>query len=606
MNSPVILEKNPDLSAEVAKNGFFVLPGFFCPKAVMAARAELAQLLDRDLAARDAEPAGGSTRMDEGRFKTVKTPEMHTRFFPSFESPKYAALLESMFGVPQIKSFVEKSLGNIRLRSDLIRRASGIDDSIDDEFQIPHNWHRDSPGEFTFGIFFDDVTVSNSGGTGVIPGTHTQELHPLWDLMLSPEGKASHEDYLTGALQTMPAALYDDAPLNHAVRAELSGQQMELCGKPGDIYFFLNDIWHGRFPNQTGQQFMISRIGAFSARFPFKDDTPLPVDTDGLPPVLKQLYMTREKSNRTIYLDTLSASRSSPEHFHAAAAEKNRLIKKAKQMTSPPKDAKAQLKAAQKRAALAKERLAQAKAQRAEREQEREKLAAKRADALEKRKRAALEAKKRASDLQKKAKEKANARALARKEAEKARVLTIKANEKEAQKRAKAAANAREKKIKDKEKAREKAQKEARERAQKKADERALKREEAAKKVQLTAEKAAAEKAKIRAQALADRSRAAKLLAAEAKKAKKKKAREQAKKAKIREKADKLRQENAQKRADAIKQRDKVREEAEAVQKELAELRREEEQARAEMAKLRAENARIRAENQKARKDRQS
>ena len=323
----VIFDGTQDIIGQTREHGFFEVDSFFDTTVVAEARAEMAALLDRDVKTRKtADDIKGFTRFDRGQFKTMLTDQMHTRFFPSWESPTFARMAGDLFSHPAIEAFRREVLGeHIRLRIDLIRRASGTNDVVD-PFQIPHAWHRDTPGEFTFGIFFDDLETPNSGGTGVIPGTHLEARDPRWELLLSDDGMPMRDQYLAG-LRRLPPGTWDRAPLNRDIRESLRSRTHEIRGRAGGIYFFFNDTWHGRFGNSSGQQHMIARIGGFATEFAFKDDIPLPTEGECLDARLFELYRADSPANTSP--DTLVQEmqrRGSSPHFEAAAQEKLALL----------------------------------------------------------------------------------------------------------------------------------------------------------------------------------------------------------------------------------------------------------------------------------------
>jgi len=294
--SSVIYNGGQDIIGDVNQNGFFKISNFFDLNVVAKARDEMAALLDRDIAVRENQGETRAVHREQGLFHTALTDKMHTRFFPSWESQTFSTMVGDMLTHPTIENFRHEVLGkHIRLRIDLIRRASGMNDVVDD-FQLPHAWHRDTPGEFTFGIFFDDLNEPCSGGTGVIPGTHKEKLDPRWDLLLAPDGMPLRQQFLDG-LRQVPEGVYENAPKNQMARERVINATHEISGKAGDIYFFLNDTWHGRFGNSSGKQHMIARVGGFATEFDFKDDIPLPDETGCLDDRLFAFYSDKSPKN---------------------------------------------------------------------------------------------------------------------------------------------------------------------------------------------------------------------------------------------------------------------------------------------------------------------
>ena len=265
----------------VEKDGYFLIKNFFKREAVEKARAELKIILDKDEARR--KKAGGPAVDASVEFRSIYTKLMHTIWFPSLQSPSYLNLTNDMFAAPVMKDFIKGLAGdNFRMRVDLIRRSSGENDWVHD-FQLPHVWHRDTLGEFTFGIFFDDMPEQGGGGTAVIPETHWDTRDPRWDLMLGPEKNFTRKHHLgKRELLFLPEDYVPEAKLNARVAKKANAKKVEISGQMGDIYFFLNDSWHGRAPNVTEKRWMISRIGCFATEFPFKDDIPLPAGMQNL------------------------------------------------------------------------------------------------------------------------------------------------------------------------------------------------------------------------------------------------------------------------------------------------------------------------------------
>jgi len=197
----------------VEKDGYFLIKNFFKREAVEKARAELKIILDKDESRR--KKMGGPAVDASVEFRSIYTKLMHTIWFPSLQSPSYLELTNDMFSSQYLKDFIRGLAGdNFRMRVDLIRRSSGENDWVDN-FQLPHVWHRDTLGEFTFGIFFDDLPEDGAGGTAVIPGTHWDTRDPRWDLMLGPEKNMTRKHHLGNRdLLTLPPEYAAEAKLN--------------------------------------------------------------------------------------------------------------------------------------------------------------------------------------------------------------------------------------------------------------------------------------------------------------------------------------------------------------------------------------------------------
>jgi hypothetical protein len=244
----------------------------------------------------------------------------------------YAALWGEVFAHPAVQAFLTAIAGAaVRMRVDLVRLSTGIDDTVDG-FQLPHAWHRDSPGEFTFGLFFDDFTRPGSGGTAVLPGTHWMPFNPIWDFVLgSGRHYTSRANYLRDECVWLPEDLAEAAVVNREYQASLAASAVEIGGGPGDLYFFFNDLHHGRAPNRTGERLMASRFGGFSAAFPFKDDVARPAIPDWYPAALRHASAPKPPHARdaSFLLGEMEERRRGGVLPHLARLEKRLLVREA-------------------------------------------------------------------------------------------------------------------------------------------------------------------------------------------------------------------------------------------------------------------------------------
>ncbi|MGI9327763.1 MAG: phytanoyl-CoA dioxygenase family protein [Pseudomonadales bacterium] len=303
MSTTVVYSGKHDIVSDTRRDGYFCLDDFLNKEAVRQARNEMVILLEQDLARREISGSKAPVTLITDGYKTTNTDLMHTRLFPSCESPTFAKIVSDILTFPLIEDFMRRVIGeHYRLRVDLIRRASGKNDNVDG-FQLPHVWHRDTPGEFTFGVFFDDMYEIGSGCTAVIPGTHWERRDPRWDLMLSAGSFTNREQLTKRQLVKIPDRYNRYAFFNSLVRAKLKRRAREISGGIGGIYFFFNDTWHGRAPNTSGNQHMLARFGGFPTDFEFKDDIPLPDTIRNLPSSLCDRYAVDQPAN--VHKDTL-------------------------------------------------------------------------------------------------------------------------------------------------------------------------------------------------------------------------------------------------------------------------------------------------------------
>lgn len=283
---------------EVLSNGHFTIPHFFSKQEVTAIKTELIELFEEDIAYRNKNTISTADHQKDGYTYSL-TDEMHTLLFPAFCSEKTALLIEKIITHPTIALLLKNTIGECyRLRVDLVRKATGKNDGSNGFKALPHTWHRDTPGEFTFGIFLDDMVAPFSGGTSVISGgTHLQPHHPLWDFMFEPQSYTTEKHYAAQKLTRLPSLFSQLGLLNQLAKKAALQKAVEIRGEAGDIYFFLNDVWHGRAPNLSGKSFMTIRFGGFPTDFPFKEDLPLPAGIEKLPPTLKARYSQNQPIN---------------------------------------------------------------------------------------------------------------------------------------------------------------------------------------------------------------------------------------------------------------------------------------------------------------------
>jgi hypothetical protein len=77
---------------------------------------------------------------------------------------------------------------------------------------------------------------------------------------------------------------------NRLLGRKIAKEATGAYGKQGDVYFFINDVWHGREPNIHGRSGIKVMIGAFPADDPFPDEV-IPPDRAilaQLPPLVRR------------------------------------------------------------------------------------------------------------------------------------------------------------------------------------------------------------------------------------------------------------------------------------------------------------------------------
>ena len=282
---------------QLESDGYCIFSHLLDPDQVLAVRPELVALLEADLEYRATHHIVAADHVLDGYTYSL-TPHMHTMLFPAFRSRRAAELIECVLTSEVVRATLGRTIGErYRMRVDLVRLGTGADDSID-EFQVPHEWHRDSPGEFTFGVFLDDMTHPWSGGTAVVSGgTHFSPYDPVWDFMIGPRSYTTKANYLRNEHVYVNPLFHRLQFFHTLAKRRWARQFVEIRGKPGDVYLFLNDVWHGRAPNKQGKRLMTMRFGGFPTDFSFKDDLPLPMAAQQLPPRLREAYRSGQPTN---------------------------------------------------------------------------------------------------------------------------------------------------------------------------------------------------------------------------------------------------------------------------------------------------------------------
>lgn len=128
-------------------------------------------------------------------------------------------------------------------------------------------WHRDNVGEFTIGIVLSEAEDSNDSATCYIPGSHLYPYCPF-----------------TSAQFAMPVPI-PERPLwerffSSRLERKTTAQARDAIGKPGDIYIFLGDLWHGRRPNHVGNNDVVFFIGLFPSEIPFPSHAKVDIPPD--------------------------------------------------------------------------------------------------------------------------------------------------------------------------------------------------------------------------------------------------------------------------------------------------------------------------------------
>jgi Phytanoyl-CoA dioxygenase (PhyH) len=280
-------------SADVSKvaedletNGFHVFRDSLDRDLVEKARQEISEWLRTDLRERAA--SGSSDAWHSGTAGTsILTSPTQILLDAYAKSPALDQLVEKILSDPLSGGVLKELAGEqIKFRGYNVQRMTGAHDPRPNigVAPNPHEWHRDSLGEFGIALFLEDVPGPNNGATSFVPGSHNFPYCPRWNCLISPPYKMKQGK--TGLSFFLRFNLFSRLLGRSVVTKAATG----AYGKQGDFYFFINDIWHGREPNTEGRTGIKFMIGAFPVGDPFPDKV-VPPDQDvlmKLPPLVRR------------------------------------------------------------------------------------------------------------------------------------------------------------------------------------------------------------------------------------------------------------------------------------------------------------------------------
>jgi ectoine hydroxylase-related dioxygenase (phytanoyl-CoA dioxygenase family) len=283
MNSSAKLS---EVAADLESNGFHVFHDFLDRDLVEKARREITEWLEIDLRERTA--SGSSESWYTGTAGTsVLTRPTQILLDAYAKSPALDQLVEQILS-DQLSGAALKELAGdqIKFRGYNVQRMTGTADPKPNigVAPNPHEWHRDSLGEFGIALFLEDVPGPDNGATSLVPGSHYFPYCPRWNCLLGPPYKTK---YGHSGLDWFLRHNFFSRMLGRNVVAKTA---TGAYGEQGDFYFFINDVWHGREPNTNGRTGIKVMIGAFPADDPFPDKV-VPPDQDvlaKLPPLVRR------------------------------------------------------------------------------------------------------------------------------------------------------------------------------------------------------------------------------------------------------------------------------------------------------------------------------
>jgi hypothetical protein len=264
MNSTTDVAK---VAADLETNGFHVFRGLLNREDAEEARQEIIKWFEEDVGERSVSSSSEAWHRGVAG-STILTRPTHILLDAYALSPVLDQLVEKILSDPLSGGVLKQLAGEqIKFRGYNVQRMTG---TADPRPEIgfapnPHEWHRDSLGEFGIALFLEDVPGPNSGATSLVPGSHYFPYCPRWNCLFGPpymmkEGKQGLSWFLRFNLFSRLLA-----------RSVVTKTATGAYGKQGDFYFFINDVWHGREPNTKGRTGIKVMIGAFAVDAPFPD-----------------------------------------------------------------------------------------------------------------------------------------------------------------------------------------------------------------------------------------------------------------------------------------------------------------------------------------------
>jgi ectoine hydroxylase-related dioxygenase (phytanoyl-CoA dioxygenase family) len=256
-----------EVAADLEKTGFHVFHNALDRDLVEKARQEITEWLEADIRERpEALSKEGWFTSSAGR--SVLTRPTHIVLDAYGKSPALDQLVEKILSDPLSAGVLKELAGeHIKFRGYNIQRMTGAPDPRPTIgiAANPHEWHRDSRGEFGIALFLEDVPGPDNGATSLVPGSHYYPYCPRWNCLFGPpyqsrDGKVGMNFFLRFNL------------FNWILGRKIAREATGAYGKQGDFYYFINDVWHGREPNTHGKTGIKVMLGAFSTDETYPDE----------------------------------------------------------------------------------------------------------------------------------------------------------------------------------------------------------------------------------------------------------------------------------------------------------------------------------------------
>ena len=239
-----------ELVSVLRRDGFVFLRDFFPVAQVDRAAQQLTHWYDVDRKDREANRVTKDRYRGAAGTSNLTTPT-HLLIDAYGRSPVLDEMVERVLTDSLTASILRRMGGRyLKFRGYNIRRMTGSYDpgpSYPRCAALPHEWHRDSPGEMGIGIFLSDIPAGGNAGTALMPGSHLFPYDPRWNTLFHARYRAT--------LPYSGIPFFGALPRSTACWPAVLGPRQEAAGNAGPFFFF-NDVWHGRYPNLHGQQSM--------------------------------------------------------------------------------------------------------------------------------------------------------------------------------------------------------------------------------------------------------------------------------------------------------------------------------------------------------------